>query len=150
VRFRFRVATADQGDAMWLVDDVRLFACAKGPSDPGTVQFIPAKRLVPEGATSVTVTVFRTGGLAGGGSVDYTTSDGTATAGNQYTTTTGTLSFDQGVTRQTITVPLTPNNVAEGDKTFNITLSNPQGGLALGASASMVVTIHDKDKGGTV
>ena len=39
--------------------------------------------------------------------VDYATADGTATAGDDYTATSGTLTFDPGETSQTIAVPIT-------------------------------------------
>ncbi|EAR14167.1 Calx-beta domain-containing protein [Robiginitalea biformata] len=59
-------------------------------------------------------------------SVDYATADGTAVAGSDYTTTSGTLNFlgTDGET-QTITVPLIDDSIPEYlDETFTVTLSN--------------------------
>ena len=39
-------------------------------------------------------------------SVDYATSDGTATAGEDYTATSGTLTFAAGETAKTVSVPV--------------------------------------------
>ncbi|MFO7538175.1 MAG: Calx-beta domain-containing protein, partial [Chloroflexota bacterium] len=57
--------------------------------------------------------------------VDYTTLDGTAVAGSDYITTTGTLTFPSGTISQTVSVPLIDNNLLDGSKTFTVTLSNP-------------------------
>jgi hypothetical protein len=59
--------------------------------------------------------------------VDYTTSDGTAVAGSDYTATAGTLTFTAGQTTKTIGVPTLTDLVYEGDETFAMTLSNAAG-----------------------
>ena len=55
---------------------------------------------------SLTVTVLRTGGTAGNLTVDYATADGTAIAGQDYTSTSGTLTFSAGETSKTIQIPI--------------------------------------------
>ena len=57
--------------------------------------------------------------------VDYATADGTATAGDDYTATSGTLSFAPGVTSRTIAVPIRNDALGEHDETLTMTLSNP-------------------------
>ena len=52
--------------------------------------------------------------------VDYATSDGTATAINDYVATSGTVTFNPGMTSQTIAVTMVQDNLAEIDETFNI------------------------------
>ena len=59
--------------------------------------------------------------------VDYATSDGSAAAGNDYTATSGTLSFSAGETRKTISVAISDDTDNEGDETFTVTLSNAAG-----------------------
>ncbi len=59
--------------------------------------------------------------------VDYATADGTATAGEDYTATSGTLTFQAGETTKTISVPITDDTDNEGDETFTVTLSNAAG-----------------------
>ena len=59
--------------------------------------------------------------------VDYATSDGSAEAGNDYTATSGTLSFSAGDTRKTISVAISDDNDNESDETFTVTLSNASG-----------------------
>jgi hypothetical protein len=91
----------------------------------GVIQLSTTVYTVAEGGGSATITVTRSGGTAAGATVDYATSDGTATAGADYTTAAGTLTFARGQTRLTFTVPITPDALAEGVETVNITLSNP-------------------------
>ena len=59
--------------------------------------------------------------------VDYATSDGTATAGSDYTATSGTLAFQAGEVTKTISVPVTEDAVDDGGETFTLTLSNASG-----------------------
>ena len=82
--------------------------------------------------------------------VDYTTSNGTATAGQDYTETTGTLTFPaNSVASQTISVPVTDDTVdeAEEDETFTLTLSNVQEASLAGGGSTLDATgtITDND-----
>ncbi|MDB5291837.1 MAG: hypothetical protein JWL69_3078, partial [Phycisphaerales bacterium] len=78
------------------------------------------------GSTAI-FTVTLSGPLATPATVDFTTSDGTAFAGKDYTATSGTLTFAPGVTSMTVSVPVLPNAAATGPRTFTLTLSNAQG-----------------------
>ena len=69
--------------------------------------------------------------------VDWATSDGSATAGTDYTAGSGTLTFTGGETSKTITVKVTGDVVDEGDsETLSVTLSNVGGGAALGTATA--------------
>jgi uncharacterized repeat protein (TIGR01451 family) len=57
--------------------------------------------------------------------VDYATSDGSATGANDYTAVSGTLTFTPGVTLVTFSVPITDDGLDEPDETVQLTLSNP-------------------------
>ena len=57
-------------------------------------------------------------------SVDYSTSDGTAIAGSDYTATSGTLIIAPGQTSGTISVPILADLSDENNETANINLSN--------------------------
>lgn len=65
--------------------------------------------------------------------VNFQTADGTAVAGTDYTTTSGTISFPVGATVQTISVPILSNAAAVGDKTLTVTLSAPLNGTINGS-----------------
>ncbi|MBL8329787.1 MAG: hypothetical protein JNJ71_13130 [Rubrivivax sp.] len=108
-----------------------------------TVAFQRASLTVGEGATSVAVTVIRSSGV-GTATVSFTTVNGSAIAGSDYTARSGTLSFAAGVTSRTFTVAILNDTLAEGAETFSIVLSSPVG-ATLGAIASTTVTITDND-----
>ena len=76
--------------------------------------------------------------------VNFATGNGTATAGADYTATSGTLSWVDGDTAvKTFAVPILNDTLAEGNETVILTLSNATGGAALGAPATMTLTILD-------
>ena len=59
-------------------------------------------------------------------SVDFATSDGSATAGSDYTMASDTLNFAAGQTSTTLPVTILADMLTEGVETFTITLSNLQ------------------------
>ena len=59
--------------------------------------------------------------------VDYATSDITAEAGDDYTETSGTLTFAPGETVKAIIVPILDDAIYETLERFNVTLSTPTG-----------------------
>ena len=77
--------------------------------------------------------------------VDYATSDGAATAGSDYTSTSGTLTFAAGQTEKTVSVPVLDDALNEGEETFTLTLSNVSGGHAYLSDASATGTIRNSD-----
>jgi len=79
-------------------------------------------------------------------SVDYATSDGTATAGSDYTAASGALTFAPGETSKKVTVTLLDDMHDEGTETFTLTLSNlrPAGKATL-ANATATGSISNAD-----
>jgi len=77
------------------------------------------------GTTLLVFTVTRTGSTALPTTVGYSTSNGTATAGLDFTSTSGTLSFAANDTTKTIVVAIKGDASAEPDETFFVNLSNP-------------------------
>ena len=77
-------------------------------------------------------------------SVDYATGNGTATAGVDYTATSGTLTFASGETSKTVSVPVHDDAHDDDDETVLFRLSNPVGGrIADGGVA--IGTIDNSD-----
>ncbi|MGN6184329.1 MAG: Calx-beta domain-containing protein [Thermoanaerobaculia bacterium] len=108
------------------------------------VQFNAASVSISESGTSITLTVTRTGGAGTTTTVEYSSANGTATAGSDYTAVSGTLTFGPADTSQTIVVPITSDALDEVDETFTITLANVIGGN-LGSPATETITITDDD-----
>ena len=113
---------------------------------PAVLQFTQAAYAVTEGGTA-TITVTRTGSTDGGVSASYSIGSGSATAGADYKTAGGILTFGAGVTSQTFTVATVRDKTAEAAETITLTLSNPQGGAVLGTQNLAVLTISDKSTG---
>ncbi len=57
--------------------------------------------------------------------VDYSTVDGTAKAGSDYTAASGKLTFAAGETAKTVAVKVLSDSITEGTETFSLKLSNP-------------------------
>lgn len=109
------------------------------------LQFSQATYLVSELQSLATIQVNRVDdaqGVAGPVSVNFTTIDGTAIGGQDYTPTTGTLTFAPGQTSQTFTISILFDTLNEGDETVNLRLSNPTNGAILGTTNAAVLTIQ--------
>jgi uncharacterized protein YcfL len=103
---------------------------------------------VNEAAGTVTYTVTLSSPSAAPVTVDYATVNGSATAGSDFATALGSLSFAPGETTKTITVAIKPDAVFEGAETFDLVLSNPSGAAV--AVPSVSTTIHDDGTGITI
>ncbi len=88
-----------------------------------------------------TVTLSQASGVST--TVAFATSNGTATAGTDYTTASGTVTFAPGQTARTITVQVLGDTLNENDETFNVTLSGAVNGVI--QQAVGVGTIADND-----
>ena len=77
--------------------------------------------------------------------VDYATADGTATAGEDYTAASGTLTFEPGEIAKAVSVEVIDDGHDEGEETLTLTLSNPSGGNAWLADAEAIGVIENTD-----
>ena len=116
-----------------------------GMPQPGQLQLSAAAYSVAENGGSITVTVTRSGGSAGTVTVDYGSADGTATAGEDYQSASGTLSFLDGETERTFVVSILDDALVEGDEDLALLLSNPTGGATLGSPDTASLTIIEND-----
>jgi fibronectin-binding autotransporter adhesin len=95
------------------------------------------------GTTAVTVPITLDSPATRTGTVDYTTVDQTATAGQDYVATSGTLTFAPGEQSKLVTIQVNGDITYEPDETFLLRLSNP---VALQVNtADTVVTIANDD-----
>jgi glucose/arabinose dehydrogenase len=115
------------------------------PTAVSSVRFTADSYILDESAGSITIMVTRSGDTSLAATVDYMTSDGTADQRVDYTSTAGTLRFAPFETSQTLNVLITDDGYVESDETVNIGLSNPTGGIVLGAPATAVLHIGDND-----
>lgn len=122
----------------WLLDN-------NGSPGPGQLALGAASYAVDESAGDLTVTVTRSGGSEGTVSVDFATTDGTALAGEDYVTVSGTLTFPDGDTSESFNVTVLDDAYDEGDEDLTISLGSPTGGATLGSPATASLTVIDDD-----
>jgi hypothetical protein len=116
-----------------------------------TIQFVATASSVGEAAgpalAGVRVTTSDGLATAASSSVGFATANGTATAGSDYTSSAGTITFPAGSASgavQSVSVPIASDSVDEADETFTISLGSPSGAV-LGTNATHTVTIVDDD-----
>ena len=114
---------------------------------PGAVIFTIFDGAAVEGGT-IDFTVTKSGAALTSHSVNYATANGTAVTPQDYTATSGTLTFAQNETSKTVTVQTNNNALPESEEAFQINLSNPTGNASINDGQG-VGTITDNDQGGT-
>ncbi len=124
IRFRSNSDSWPNGRAIFL-DNIQIAASDRN--------FTVSNETVNEAAGTVDFTVEYTGPIPflGTVTVDFATVDNTAYSASDYTTTSGSLSFNALDRTETITVPIINNDFAEDDETFFIELSNSSEPTAL-------------------
>jgi chitinase len=75
--------------------------------------------------------------------VNYATADGTAMAGSDYTSASGTLTFDPGQTSKAIVVSVLGDTNVEPDETFTVDLSSPSGATIADGQGIGTITNDD-------
>jgi Ca2+-binding RTX toxin-like protein len=77
--------------------------------------------------------------------VDWSTADGSALAGSDYTAMTGTLSIPAGRTSGKITIPIIGDTEVEPDETFTVALANPRNAILSETAGLATVTLLNDD-----
>jgi hypothetical protein len=91
------------------------------------------------GASSATFTVELSAAGLLPVTVGYSTADATATAGSDYTASSGSLSFSPGTTSQALSVPVLGDTAVESDETFLVSLGAPANGtIAVGQGTGYI------------
>ncbi|HVG33668.1 MAG TPA: DUF4394 domain-containing protein [Pyrinomonadaceae bacterium] len=139
---RFITATTTNN----ITHDTSEFSFAAEVNGAEAFQFSSTVFFVSENAGVATITVTRTNGTVGGTTVNFATSNGTASAGVDYVATNGTLTFNAGETSKTFTVPIIDDSLIEGDETVKLSLSSPSVGAVLGAPSTATLTITDREQ----
>jgi uncharacterized repeat protein (TIGR01451 family) len=111
----------------------------------GILDFSSSRFGVSEGAGAALITVERLAGSSGNVSVSFSTQDGTAVAGSDYTATNGTLVFTNGETTKTFLVPITDDSEPECNESLLLHLFNPTGGAVVLLRTNAELEIFDND-----
>jgi hypothetical protein len=118
------------------------------PAPTGAFRMSASSYVVSEGGGSAQFTVERVNGASGAASVDYATvntgsGDGYAVAGEDYENRGGTLSFADGQTQATFSVPILDDSQYTGDLIFGLGLANAD--TAIASPSDATVTIVDDE-----
>jgi len=118
-----------------------------GPTDTAGAQLLDANNVVlgvDEGAGVIRFVVLRSGDTSVSGTVTYTTQNGSASAGSDYTATSGTVTFAIGETFKIITVNIADDATLETNETVNLQLTAATNGNITTSTAT--VTINDNEQ----
>jgi hypothetical protein len=104
------------------------------------VQLSIAPTTAAEGA-ALSFAVTKTGTATGTVTIDCAQTSGTAVGGNDYTTSTQTLSFLIADTSKTCSVPGIQDTLYEGTQTFSALLQNPMGAALIATGSAIGTTL---------
>ena len=111
--------------------------------DPAVLSIADATAVIEGGSASFVVSM---GASEKQVTVSYETEDGTAEEPGDYTSTSGTLTFEAGATTKTVTVVTANDTVDEADgETFTVKLSNPVNATLATDGTVATGTINDND-----
>ncbi len=131
-------------------DEITLDVVVTG-GGPGSLSFTMSSYEVDEDAGIAEIAVQRLGGSAGEVSVRCDTSDGSATAPDDYAATMQTLTWSNGdSTIEICSVPIVDDGDVEDNETVLLTLTNFTGGAGQGSPAVADLTILDSGPPGTL
>ena len=116
------------------------------PPPPPSSPTVTVNDVITEEGDSLTFTVTLSAAVQGGLTVTPTYTDGTATAGTDYTQNTGALTFAGTANEQrTFTVATIEDEVVETDETFTVGLTVSGTTVLVTASATATGTIRNDD-----
>jgi len=151
---RYRIATnavvANGRDGATVQDAGTSNLVVLGPAN-GTLLFRSSEASASESVGTLNLLVDRINGSEGAVSIAYTTANGTAMAGSDYTAASGTLTWVANDAQpKNIAIPITPDTAVEGEETFTVMLSNATGGAASGFPDQVKVKLSDAQLPGTL
>lgn len=114
--------------------------------DDPLVRFSSGIYSVNEGVSTATLTATLSAASPLTVAVDYATSPGTALAGSDYLTVTGTLIFAPGITAQTFSVPILDDALIESNETITLTLGNLVSALPGAPNPATLIIVDDDPK----
>jgi hypothetical protein len=121
---------------------VTIFDDESGEYGSGALKFSKTNYDVTQSQGNIAITVMRTGGARGTVAVEYTTTNGSANAGVDYTQTQGTLTFAPGESSKTFLVPIIKTSSLGSERTVNLILSNPTNAATLVTPYNATITIY--------
>jgi hypothetical protein len=115
---------------------------AKGYETPAYVDVESSELHVNEPAGTVTINLFRSGDYRQTSTVDYQTSEGEASEGQDYKGTGGTITFQSGESFKSVVLQITPDIETESAESFVFEITGSSANTVVGR-ASTTVWIDD-------
>ncbi|MFW6063011.1 MAG: Calx-beta domain-containing protein [Chloroflexota bacterium] len=113
--------------------------------DDDTPTLVASSVTVDEGDGEAEVVVQLDGASSREVTVNYATSDGSATEGQDYTGASGTLRWESGEDgEQSFTIPIEDDDIHEDDETIRVTLSAPANAIIDQGSATVTITDNNE------
>ena len=142
----FTVTLSEVSDSATIDDGTGVVTITDDDAAPGlSIGDVSVSEDVSAGKAVFTVSLSAASGRQV--TVEYATSNGTATAGSDYTSASGTLTFSAGDTSETVEVSVTNDSADEADETFTVTLSNATNASISDAAATGTITDNDSQPG---
>ena len=98
---------------------------------------------IAEGNSGTKVATFTVSHTGGAFSVNYATANSTATAGSDYLAASGTLSFADGTSTQTVSVTINGDTIYEPNETFFLNLTGATNGGTIARSQGVGTIAND-------
>ncbi|HEY9848357.1 MAG TPA: DUF4347 domain-containing protein, partial [Leptolyngbyaceae cyanobacterium] len=142
--FNFKLVSSS---ANTVIEATKQFANLEIIDNDSSIQFSQANYQVNEDGSvvGVAITLNRTGVTTDTSSIDVQLTNGTATGGIDFTATTQTINFAANETSQTVVVPITEDNLVEGNENLTLTLANASANTAIGTQNTATLEIIDND-----
>ena len=125
------------------LDDGSAVGTIINEDDPPTLAVGDSTATESDGQMTFTIT--KSGNTRLDATVDWATSDGTATAGEDYASSGSTVTFAPGSTSMSVTVAIMADDRYEGEETFTVTLSGSSDSTLADASATGTITDDDAE-----
>ncbi|MBD1842758.1 DUF4347 domain-containing protein [Cyanobacteria bacterium FACHB-63] len=113
-------------------------------TNPGTLVIGTNSVTVNEDTGTATVRIDRVGGSDGVATAKYSTIEGSARSGTDFTATSGELIFAAGETSKTVVIPILNDRIEEGTESFGFGMTEAAG-ATLGINRTAQITIIDND-----
>lgn len=129
--------------------DIGAFEGVVNAFGTASVRFETNNYFVNETEVSASVQVERTGTSRGSVSIEFTATNGTATAGLDFIATNLTLNFAEGEMQKTVPIVIYDDQLVEANETVSLSLHGALG-ASLGVPNSAILTIIDNEMGQTL
>ena len=111
----------------------------------GVIQFSGATYQVDEDNTQVMITITRVNGSSGAVTFDVNTIDDSALADEDFVEFSQKITLKAGQISRSISISLLDDEIYEGNETFNLELSNLEGGAVFGELTTTSVMLIDNE-----